>query len=40
MIDDCIAIDALYSAPGTPTVSYLKEEMVEEKNQEIALFSL
>jgi hypothetical protein len=23
-VDDCIAIDALYSAPGTPIVLYLK----------------
>jgi hypothetical protein len=59
--DDCIAIDALYSAPGAPAVSDLKEEIVveedsslflqevshdvfspviEEKNQEIAHFSL
>jgi hypothetical protein len=39
-IDDGITMDALFSAPSTPVVSDLKEEMVEEKNQDITLFSL
>jgi hypothetical protein len=39
-VDDGIAMDALFSAPTMPVVSVLKEEMVEEKNQEIVFFSL
>jgi hypothetical protein len=39
-IDDGINMDALFSAPSTPVVSDLKEEVVEEKNQDIDLFSL
>jgi hypothetical protein len=39
-VDDGIAMNALFSAPSTPVVSNLKEEMVEEKNQEIVFFSL
>jgi hypothetical protein len=38
--DDGITMDALFSAPSKPAVSDLKEEMVEEKNQDISLFSL
>jgi len=38
--DDGITMDALFSSPSTPVVSDLKEEMVEEKNQDISLFSL
>jgi hypothetical protein len=36
-VDDCIAIDALYSSPGTPVVSYLKEEMVVEEDSSLFL---
>jgi hypothetical protein len=39
-IDDGVTMDALFSTPSTPVVSDLKEEMVEEKNQDISLFSL
>jgi hypothetical protein len=39
-IDDGIAMDALFYAPSTHVVLVLKEEMVEENNQDIALFSL
>jgi hypothetical protein len=39
-IDDGITMDALFSALSTPVVSDLKEEMVEEKNPDITLFSL
>jgi hypothetical protein len=38
--DDGITMDELFSAPSTPVVLDLKEEMVEEKNQDISLFSL
>jgi hypothetical protein len=38
--DDGITMDALFSTPSTSVVSDLKEEMVEENNQDIALFSL
>jgi hypothetical protein len=39
-VNDGITMDELFSAPSTPVVLDLKEEMVEEKNQDIALFSL
>jgi hypothetical protein len=39
-VDDGVTMDALFSTPSTPIVSYLKEEVVEEKNQDISLFSL
>jgi hypothetical protein len=39
-VDDGVTMDALFYAPSTCIVSNLKEEMVEEKNQDIALFSL
>ena len=38
--DDGITMDALFFSPSTLIVSDLKEEMVEEKNQDISLFSL
>jgi hypothetical protein len=38
--DDGITMDALFSTPSAPVVSVLKEEMVEEKNQEVVFFSL
>jgi hypothetical protein len=38
--DDGITMDALFFAPSTLVVLDLKEEMVEEKNQDISLFSL
>jgi hypothetical protein len=39
-VDDGITMDTLFSTSSTPAVSDLKEEMVEEKNQDITLFSL
>jgi hypothetical protein len=39
-VDDGITMDALYATPSTPVVSYSKEGIVEEKNQDIILFSL
>ena len=39
-VDDGITMDALFFAPSTHVVSDLKEEMVEEKNRDIYLFSL
>jgi hypothetical protein len=39
-VDDGITMDALFFSPSTPVVLDLKEEMVEERNQNISLFSL
>jgi hypothetical protein len=36
-VDDCIAIDSLYSAPGAPVVSNLKEEIVVEEDSSLFL---
>jgi hypothetical protein len=36
-VDDCKSIDALYSAPSTLSISYLKEEMVVEDDSSLFL---